>query len=194
VLWTNYYSNQFVLFVALAILQSHRDVIIRYLTEFDEVLKYANDLSGTVSLFLFGSTVRCGSIAHRVQIDLDTTLAQAEVLFLSFRGLLEDLDRKLAGAVDLSAAGLRKRRGSGVSVRSENGKVGRDVSELRGLLVSWSNRSTGAATDAGVEAVELEEMRSGLGSMPHPQSGRQHQQPRARRRSFFDMTEVAAPM
>lgn len=49
VLWTNYYSNHFNLFVALAILQSHRDVLIRYLTEFDEVLKYANDLSGTVS-------------------------------------------------------------------------------------------------------------------------------------------------
>lgn len=50
VLWTNYYSNQFVLFVALAILQSHRDMILRYLTEFDEVLKYANDLAGTVSV------------------------------------------------------------------------------------------------------------------------------------------------
>lgn len=49
VLWTNYYSTNFVLFVALAVLQSHRDVIIRYLTEFDEVLKYANDLTGTVS-------------------------------------------------------------------------------------------------------------------------------------------------
>lgn len=48
VLWTNYYSTNFVLFVALAVLQSHRDVIIRYLTEFDEVLKYANDLTGTV--------------------------------------------------------------------------------------------------------------------------------------------------
>jgi hypothetical protein len=60
VLWTNYYSDNFVLFVALAVLQSHRwvrgvdradgsDVIIRYLSEFDEVLKYANDLTGTVS-------------------------------------------------------------------------------------------------------------------------------------------------
>ena len=48
-LWTNYYSDHFVLFIALAILQSHRDVIMRYLTEFDEVLKYANNLSGTVS-------------------------------------------------------------------------------------------------------------------------------------------------
>jgi glutathionyl-hydroquinone reductase len=39
VLWTNYYTNQFVLFVALAVLESHRDVIMRYLIEFDEILK-----------------------------------------------------------------------------------------------------------------------------------------------------------
>jgi TBC1 domain family member 15 len=39
VLWTDYYSNQFVLFVALAVLESHRDMILRYLVEFDEILK-----------------------------------------------------------------------------------------------------------------------------------------------------------
>ena len=33
VLWTDYYSNQFVLFVALAVLESHRDVMLRYLVE-----------------------------------------------------------------------------------------------------------------------------------------------------------------
>jgi hypothetical protein len=33
VLWTNYYSQEFVLFVALAVLVSHRDVILRYLVE-----------------------------------------------------------------------------------------------------------------------------------------------------------------
>ena len=33
VLWTDYYSNDFILFVALAILESHRDVIMRYLVE-----------------------------------------------------------------------------------------------------------------------------------------------------------------
>ncbi|KAJ9109708.1 hypothetical protein QFC19_001938 [Naganishia cerealis] len=59
VLFTDYYSNEFVIFIALAILHSHREVIIRYLVEFDEVLKYANDLSET--------------------IDLESTLAQAEV-------------------------------------------------------------------------------------------------------------------
>lgn len=33
VLWTDYYSNEFILFVALAILESHRDMILRYLVE-----------------------------------------------------------------------------------------------------------------------------------------------------------------
>ena len=44
VLWTNYYSNEFVLFVALAVLESHRDVILRYLVEFDEILKVGRSL------------------------------------------------------------------------------------------------------------------------------------------------------
>ena len=33
VLWTDYYSTNFVLFVALAVLESHRDIILRYLVE-----------------------------------------------------------------------------------------------------------------------------------------------------------------
>ncbi|KAI0316695.1 RabGAP/TBC [Amylostereum chailletii] len=93
VLWTNYYSSGFVLFVALAVLESHRDVILRYLVEFDEILKYCNELSMT--------------------IELDSTLAQAEVLFLSFSQLVANMDRRRA-EVDSSGvpglAGLRQRR------------------------------------------------------------------------------------
>jgi Rab-GTPase-TBC domain len=33
VLWTGYYTSEFVLFVALAVLESHRDMILRYLVE-----------------------------------------------------------------------------------------------------------------------------------------------------------------
>ena len=33
VLWTDYYTPDFVLFVALAVLESHRDMILRYLVE-----------------------------------------------------------------------------------------------------------------------------------------------------------------
>lgn len=37
ILWTDHYGTHFHLFFALAIIQAHRDVIIRYLREFDEV-------------------------------------------------------------------------------------------------------------------------------------------------------------
>jgi len=40
VLWTDYMSSNFHLFVALAILEKHRTVIMDHLKHFDEVLKY----------------------------------------------------------------------------------------------------------------------------------------------------------
>ncbi|KAJ7273623.1 RabGAP/TBC [Mycena haematopus] len=83
VLWTDYYSNDFVLFVALAVLESHRDVILRYLVE------YCNELSMT--------------------IELNSTLAQAEVLFLSFAQLVADIDRRRAEEQKPSTDGLRHR-------------------------------------------------------------------------------------
>ncbi|KAI0341550.1 RabGAP/TBC [Trametopsis cervina] len=90
VLWTDYYSNGFVLFVAFAVLESHRDVIMRYLVEFDEILKYCNELSMT--------------------IELDSTLAQAEVLFLSFTQLVADMDRRRAEALSAAPSGDLRRR------------------------------------------------------------------------------------
>ncbi|KAG2092308.1 uncharacterized protein F5147DRAFT_822544 [Suillus discolor] len=95
VLWTNYYSNEFVLFVALAVLESHRDMILRYL--FDEILilKYCNELSMT--------------------IELDSTLAQAEVLFLSFAQLVADFDRRRADEATDSTSSVLRRRGTSAS-------------------------------------------------------------------------------
>ncbi|KAG8884303.1 GTPase activating protein [Tulasnella sp. 331] len=104
-LWTDYYSTQFVLFVALAVLESHRDVILRYLVEFDEVLKYCNELSMT--------------------IDLDSTLAQAEVLFLSFAQIVADIDRRRAEQAMPKGGGsfeIRRRKGKG-KVEAMNGDV-----------------------------------------------------------------------
>ena len=40
-LWTDYLSSSFHLFIALAILEKHRDVIMDHLKQFDEVLKYS---------------------------------------------------------------------------------------------------------------------------------------------------------
>ena len=40
-LWTDWLSSSFHLFVALAILEKHRDVLMNHLKHFDEVLKYS---------------------------------------------------------------------------------------------------------------------------------------------------------
>lgn len=73
-LWTDYYSANFHLFIAMAILEKHRNVILEHLKGFDEVLKYVNELSGT--------------------IDLPSTLARAEALFRRFQRMVEAIDKK----------------------------------------------------------------------------------------------------
>ncbi|CAK7263587.1 GTPase activating protein [Sporothrix epigloea] len=73
-LWTDYLSSSFHLFIALAILERHRDVIMMHLEHFDEVLKYVNELSGTM--------------------DLESTLVRAEALFRRFQRLVEAVDKQ----------------------------------------------------------------------------------------------------
>ncbi|EXJ72121.1 uncharacterized protein A1O5_04625 [Cladophialophora psammophila CBS 110553] len=73
-LWTDYYSSQFHLFIAMAILEKHRDVIMDHLKHFDEVLKYINELSGT--------------------IELQDILWRAEGLFKRFERTVGAIDRK----------------------------------------------------------------------------------------------------
>ncbi|KAH7152064.1 rab-GTPase-TBC domain-containing protein [Dactylonectria estremocensis] len=73
-LWTDHQSANFHLFIALAILEKHRDIIMEHLKHFDEVLKYINELSNT--------------------IDLESTLIRAEALFKRFQRLVEAVDKK----------------------------------------------------------------------------------------------------
>ena len=73
-LWTDYLSSQFHLFIAVAILEKHRDVIMEHLKHFDEVLKYVNELSGT--------------------IDLQSTMLRAEGLFRRFERTVQAVDKK----------------------------------------------------------------------------------------------------
>ncbi|KAJ3573956.1 hypothetical protein NP233_g2081 [Leucocoprinus birnbaumii] len=130
VLWTDYYSTQFVLFVALAVLESHRDMILRYLVEFDEILKYCNELSMT--------------------IELDTTLAQAEVLFLSFAQLVADIDRRKAEeeAASSRTNGLRNRTAGVPSVTEQAKQTNLSLLKLsdglRELLVILLTRNRGS--------------------------------------------------
>ncbi|RCH82125.1 GTPase activating protein, partial [Rhizopus stolonifer] len=74
VLWTDYLTDKFHLFVALSILDQHRDVMMEYLKNFDEILKYTNDLSMT--------------------IDLQETLQRAEILYYQFKQRMEAVESK----------------------------------------------------------------------------------------------------
>lgn len=73
-LWTDYLSSNFHLFIAAAILEKHRGVIMEHLKGFDEVLKYVNELSGT--------------------IDLQSTIVRAEALYRRFQRMVEAIDKK----------------------------------------------------------------------------------------------------
>lgn len=74
ILWTDSLSSSFHLFIAVAILEKHRDVIMQHLKHFDEVLKYINELSGTM--------------------DLSSTLVGAEGVFRRFERTVEAVDKK----------------------------------------------------------------------------------------------------
>jgi hypothetical protein len=109
VLWTDWLSSGFHLFIALAILERHRDPIMDHLERFDEVLKYINELSGT--------------------IDLHTTLIRAESLFRRFQRMVMAIDKK--------SLFPPPRTNSGASSGSKSGaaKEEKVISpELRGLL------------------------------------------------------------
>jgi hypothetical protein len=77
IMWTDYYSSQFILFFALAILQKHSKIIIQTLKGFDGILRYINDLSG--------------------QLDLKDLLTRSELLFLKFKQMVELIDRSNSG-------------------------------------------------------------------------------------------------
>ncbi|KAF9952626.1 GTPase activating protein [Mortierella alpina] len=78
VLFSDFLSSQFQLFVAMSILDKHRDVMMDHLQGFDEILKYVNDLSMTV--------------------DLEETLQDAEILYRRLESLAEKIDAKRGGS------------------------------------------------------------------------------------------------
>ncbi|KAI9728709.1 MAG: GTPase activating protein [Chrysothrix sp. TS-e1954] len=92
-LWTDLQSSNFHLFIAMAILEKHRDPIMNHLEHFDEVLKYINDLSG--------------------KIDLQSTLFRAEGLFKRFQRTVEAIDRR----DHFPAPSVRQRRPQSASGR-----------------------------------------------------------------------------
>ncbi|ORY85467.1 rab-GTPase-TBC domain-containing protein [Protomyces lactucae-debilis] len=73
-LLTNYYSPDFQIFCALAILDLHAEVMMTHLHAFDEILKYVNDLSG--------------------RMKADEILARAEKLYLAFQAKARELEKR----------------------------------------------------------------------------------------------------
>jgi hypothetical protein len=98
-MWTDYLTSSFHLFVALAILEKHRDVIMAHLKQFDEVLKYGKSFTGSMAKleFFFGWSHLLTDMAVNElsnTMDLESTLIRAEQLFRRFRRLVEAVDKK----------------------------------------------------------------------------------------------------
>ncbi|BGP19082.1 hypothetical protein JCM10213_006652 [Rhodosporidiobolus nylandii] len=99
-LFTDHLGTHFHLFFALAILEAHRDVMVRYLREFDEILKYTNQLSGS--------------------LNLTTLLSDAEVLYYTFDAIVSASTPAPSAAV--GEEGLRQRKPA--SAAAESSRVG----------------------------------------------------------------------
>lgn len=102
-LWTDYLSAEFHLFIALAILEKHRDVIMEHLKAFDEILKYGTSLQlATTLLTAKGTGQRLFHFALTAMVvnelsntmDLESTLVRAETLYRKFQRLVEAIDKK----------------------------------------------------------------------------------------------------
>ncbi|CCH58870.1 hypothetical protein TBLA_0B00250 [Henningerozyma blattae CBS 6284] len=71
---TDYYSSQYQLFFMLAILQKNSNIVIDSFTQFDQVLKYFNDIQNSM--------------------DWKDLMIRSELLFIKFRKSMELLERK----------------------------------------------------------------------------------------------------
>ena len=88
-------------------------------------------------MLLLTSIQYCNELS--MTIELDTTLAQAEVLFLSFAQIVADIDRRTAEERSSQSRDLRKRITGGSSSgtttpRESDGKAQAVSSDLRELL------------------------------------------------------------
>lgn len=74
IFWTDYYTSQFQIFFMLAILQKNSQPIIQNLNQFDQVIKFFNDLHNTM--------------------DWNDLMVRGELLFIRFQRLMSVMDRR----------------------------------------------------------------------------------------------------
>jgi TBC1 domain family member 15 len=89
-LWTDFLSSNFHIFIALAILEKHRDVIMNHLKHFDEVLKYSKFDFESINVRTLTTIVNELSCT----MDLESTLIRAESLFRRFQRTVETIDKQ----------------------------------------------------------------------------------------------------
>lgn len=154
-LWTDWLSSNFHLFIALAILEKHRDVIMNHLRYFDEVLKYVNELSNTM--------------------DLIPILSRAEALFRRFQKKVETIDKKY----NFPAAPVRQRKqiASDSNTSQSPPATATPASQNRG-----QRQSSAATTSAAATGVQSSSARSPApqGSGPEPTNAEQIISPQLR--------------
>lgn len=74
IFFTDFYSSQFQLFFMLAILQKSSISVIQNLSQFDQILKYFNDINGTM--------------------DWNDLMTRSELLFIRFKKMMDLMERK----------------------------------------------------------------------------------------------------
>ncbi|KAJ2378620.1 GTPase activating protein [Coemansia sp. RSA 2607] len=107
VLWTDYLTDRFVLFVALAILQRHADVIMDHLQSPEEVLRYVQDLSETIDLndALKGAEMCFYKVRYRVHIVEEIRKERGLPLFSSNSSDSDDDSNKDSAKADVDPKG-----------------------------------------------------------------------------------------
>ena len=92
-LWTDYLSSSFHLFIAMAILEKHRDVIMDHLKHFDEVLKYSKFIQASKRQHQYPLTsTQVNELSNTME--LVPILTRAESIFHRFERAVQAIDKK----------------------------------------------------------------------------------------------------
>ncbi|KAJ2707390.1 GTPase activating protein [Coemansia sp. IMI 203386] len=131
VLWTDYLTDRFVLFVALAILQRHADVIMDHLRSPEEILKYIQDLGETIDLndTLKGAEMCFYKVRHRVAMVEEDRKRRGLPLFTGGKEEADDGEVKKdqasdqATPADAASSDLKKENVKGKEKEQNNNEV-----------------------------------------------------------------------
>lgn len=145
-LWTDYLSSNFHLFIAAAILEKHRTVIMEHLKGFDEVLKYVNELSGT--------------------IDLHSTIVRAEALFRKFQRMVEAIDKKSNFPIPTVRQRLPQPPSPNAARPGSDGRPRQSSTSSIGSATTAHSRqpSSGGAQSSGRERTVGDHVAAGIGA------------------------------